>query len=508
MRLLRSSSPTVFMAWRGISISSHSASSAVAILRRSPRVKCWRFRLDRRGSGGLLIVRSADFGDDDFGGVAPSFHDVYGEMADGRPLVMSSSSEGEESDAEIVFDPNLDLEMSASKDGRESPKTALAVAAHRIAALRGGRRRDGIMTGVWLNVALFSFLAVILLFVDWCSWRIVRLPLEPFYFSRPFCLSAAFTTLTGYLYVPLARWATIHHLQSKRPKMGLPKREPPSMGGLFFIPISLLVSGITTQFSSAEVFGAGVITLVFLVIGLLEDVLSIDEKKSHWLSGCIKFTLQIAAGTCFSLWFSFSETSSCYNMKFLVPLPQPLGLVYLGKLYLPLTAFCFLSMGNGVNLTDSLDGVAGGISALAFIGMSIAVLPVNPELSIFGASMAGACAGFLVHNRFEASVSMGHSGSSALGGALAAMAASSGMFFPLLICSAALLLELFCAVVQVFCCVASKIFSGAGGKFVKTVPFHQILKCFGFGESAIVAWFYVVSSIFCMLAGYVGLCIA
>lgn len=60
----------------------------------------------------------------------------------------------------------------------------------------------------------------------------------------------------------------------------------------------------------------------------------------------------------------------------LVPLPAPLGLVYLGKLYLLLTSFSFVSMGNGVNLTDGLDGLAGGTVALAFLGMSIAVLPI------------------------------------------------------------------------------------------------------------------------------------
>ena len=61
----------------------------------------------------------------------------------------------------------------------------------------------------------------------------------------------------------------------------------------------------------------------------------------------------------------------------LVPLPAPLGLVCLGKCYLMLTSFCFVSMANGVNLTDGLDGLAGGTAALAFIGMSIAVLPIS-----------------------------------------------------------------------------------------------------------------------------------
>lgn len=60
----------------------------------------------------------------------------------------------------------------------------------------------------------------------------------------------------------------------------------------------------------------------------------------------------------------------------MVPLPAPLGLVCLGKFYPLLTSFCFVSMANGINLTDGLDGLAGGIAALTFIGMSIAVLPI------------------------------------------------------------------------------------------------------------------------------------
>lgn len=60
----------------------------------------------------------------------------------------------------------------------------------------------------------------------------------------------------------------------------------------------------------------------------------------------------------------------------LVPLPSPLGLVYLGKLYLLLTSFYFVSMGNLVKATDGLDGLAGGIAALAFVAMAVAVLPI------------------------------------------------------------------------------------------------------------------------------------
>lgn len=83
---------------------------------------------------------------------------------------------------------------------------------------------------------------------------------------------------------------------------------------------------------------------------------------------------------CTTLWNIF-WFSSCWSItlqcrKMLVPLPAPLGLVCLGKGYLFLSSFCFVSVTNGINLTDGLDGLAGGIAALAFIGMSIAVLPI------------------------------------------------------------------------------------------------------------------------------------
>lgn len=61
-----------------------------------------------------------------------------------------------------------------------------------------------------------------------------------------------------------------------------------------------------------------------------------------------------------------------------MPLPAPLGIVSLGKFYMLLSSFCFVSMGNGVNLTDGLDGLAGGTAAFAFIAMSIVVLPICP----------------------------------------------------------------------------------------------------------------------------------
>lgn len=186
--------------------------------------------------------------------------------------------------------------------------------------------------------------------------------------------------------------------------------------------------------------------------------------------------------------------------------PLPLGLVYLGRCYQLLTSFCFVSMGHGVKLADALDGLAGGIAALAFTGMSIAVLPICSDLAIFGASMAGSCVGFLLHNRYKASVFMGNIGSLALGGALAAMAACTGMFFPLLISSGFFIVESLSVIIQVVYFKITKGFPRAWWwRFLRIPPFHYGLQLRGFREPNIVLGAYIISSVLALLGGYVGL---
>lgn len=91
-------------------------------------------------------------------------------------------------------------------------------------------------------------------------------------------------------------------------------------------------------------------------------------------------------------------------------------------------------------------------NVLAFLDKFLAltiVLHSKPDLAVFGASMAGACVGFLLHNRYKASVFMGDTGSLALGAALAAMAACTGMFFPLFVASGIFVMEASSVIMQV-----------------------------------------------------------
>ncbi|KAL5771981.1 hypothetical protein ACOSQ2_011905 [Xanthoceras sorbifolium] len=369
---------------------------------------------------------------------------------------MVSSSDEEDSDGEIVLNPVTDIDLpSVSVSSDES----LRVTAHRLAIMGRARKRHRIKHGMFINLGLLTFLTVLLFFVDW----------------------------TG---------GPARHSRKKR---------TPTMGGLFMVPVGVAVAKALAGFSSTEVSGASAATLAFAAIGLLDDILCLKKNHSSGLSAWSRLIFEVAVGMWFSYWLHTTNISSPYGMKMLVPLPAPLGLLCLGKYYLLLTSFTFVSMGNGVNLTDGLDGLAGGTAALAFIGMSIAVLPICSDLSVFGVSMAGACVGFLSHNRYKASVFMGDTGSLALGGALAAMAACTGMFFPLFVSSGIFVVEASSVMMQVFYFKTTKRLQGAGRRLFRMAPFHHHLELCGIKEPIIVAGAYVISAVLALFAGYVGL---
>ncbi|XP_009136920.1 phospho-N-acetylmuramoyl-pentapeptide-transferase homolog isoform X2 [Brassica rapa] len=397
-----------------------------------------------------------------------------------------SSSEGEESDGEYGL--NVVTETTAQ----------------RLAKFPRGRKKHRIRYGI--NLGLLAFLTLLLLFMDSFAWKIVRLPLPPYFLSLPFFTSAILVTLAGYICVPMLDRMKVHEPIRRLGLVTHSRRQTiPTMGGLFFVPIGVIVAIAMTKFSSIEVAGAAAVTVLFAAVGLVDDFLSLCSDNNNGLSAKIQLLLEGAVGTGFAFWLERASISSPYGMKMLVPLPSPLGLICLGKLYLLLTSLYFVSMGNLVKATDGLDGLAGGIAALAFVAMAIVVLPICSDLSIFGASMAGACFGFLLHNRYRASVSMGGTGSLAIGGALAAMAACSGMFLPLFISSGVSILEAASVIIQVAFYSATKRLKGKGRRVFKTVPFHHHLRLSGLKEPMIVTMAYVISSLLSLSAAYIGL---
>ncbi|XP_021722238.1 phospho-N-acetylmuramoyl-pentapeptide-transferase homolog isoform X3 [Chenopodium quinoa] len=367
---------------------------------------------------------------------------------EGTSDYMIFSSDGEDSDGEILVTPMNDVDMPRVKRQFVTAEDALTATASRLALLGRMHKKDRIIYGFVSNFGLISFLTICLAFVDWRAWRIVRQPLNAFYFLSPFLASASLVAFAGYVSVPILKIFNIRQkFRRKWPYKYNSKKGTPTIGGVFFIPIGVAVAKFMGG-SSTEFTGILLVTLAYAVIGLFDDTVGLIKPCNFGLSRGTKLLLEVAVAAWFSFWLYTQNISSPYSMKMLVPLPAPVGLLNLGGYYLLLTVFTFILMTRGHKIIDELDGFAGGIAALAFVAMSVAVLPICSDVSVFGTSMAGACVGFLLHNRYRASVTMGNTGSLAIGGALAAMASCSGMFIPLFIASGILVIEVIAVVIQ------------------------------------------------------------
>ncbi|CAO2175059.1 unnamed protein product [Urochloa humidicola] len=385
------------------------------------------------------------------------------------------SSESEWSDEDIVLTAFGDVELPVTRKSRA--EGALTIAAHRLAMIDKGSKKSRTQQGLMNNVGLVAFLAMLLFFVDWCSWKIVRLPLDSFYLTRPFLTSAVLSALAGFLFAPVADSLKIHHSRRRGKPVSPSSRKPtPALGGLFFVPIGIFIARREVGSNSNGVNGAAIITLIFAMLGLLDDISSVTADHNRKIPQWIRFLVQIVAGIYFSIWLGSADISTPYNMKFLVPLPPPLGLAFMGKVYLVLAATCSLSMGTAVTLLDGLDGLAGGIAALALIGLSVAALPICSELSVFGASMS-----------------------------VAAIAACSGMFLPMFIACSLFFIELLFAILQVPFRVATNSFRGTNIHPLRIRPSHYYLRLWGIKEPYIVAGAYMISCFLTLLAGYIGL---
>lgn len=157
--------------------------------------------------------------------------------------------------------------------------------------------------GILVNAGLIAFLMMLLLLVDCFAWRIVRLPLEPFYLTRPFLISAVLVSGAGYIFVPLLHSLKMHQqLRKEGPVRHSSKRRTPTMGGLFFVPIGVVVAK-SICFSSVEVTGVATATLAFAAIGLFDDILSHVKNHNCGLSAWIRILLEVIFFYCLVFFF-------------------------------------------------------------------------------------------------------------------------------------------------------------------------------------------------------------
>lgn len=206
------------------------------------------------------------------------------------------------------------------------------------------------------------------------------------------------------------------------------KSGTPTMGGLAFIVAIIVVGFCFFGFKDIRVNLTLSITAGFTVVGFLDDFLKIYRKDNGGLKPYQKIIFQVAIATVAAVFCYLNDL--CY-----VYLPFAGGKsVFLGWGIIPLVILIFTATVNCVNLTDGLDGLAGGTSTAYLFIMGLILSVQSDKSSLLCFISVGALAAFLLFNANRASVFMGDTGSLALGGFISCVSVFSGnsLYIPLL----------------------------------------------------------------------------
>jgi phospho-N-acetylmuramoyl-pentapeptide-transferase len=348
------------------------------------------------------------------------------------------------------------------------------------------------LSGTVLFVLLVLGLSGVALTLDFSAGRSLGLG---FSLALPLWVCALATAGLGFWAVPLLRALKAGQIiREDGPQAHLKKAGTPTMGGIFLLPPAVFVALLWSNFS-ADVLAVSALTLAYGAIGFLDDWQIIRRKSNKGISPRMKLGLQIGFAILFCLWLLLTQPVSITT----IALPMGLALP-LGSLFWVVAGFAMVSESNATNLTDGLDGLAGGTVAIALLGLGAVIAPSHPDLALFAICLSGSCLGFLVHNRNPARVFMGDTGSLGLGGALAAVAVLSNSLFALMILSGLFAWETLSVIIQVTYFKATKGPDGVGKRFFKMSPYHNHLELSGWNETRIVAVFYVIAGLLACVA--------
>jgi phospho-N-acetylmuramoyl-pentapeptide-transferase len=319
------------------------------------------------------------------------------------------------------------------------------------------------------------------------------------------------------------------------------KKGTPTMGGIMIIAAILIPTLLFANLNNIYIILLLITTVWLGLIGFLDDYIKVFRKNKEGLKGRFKIIGQIGIGIIVgsTLYFhedvvvrEFStpvsveggvvETPAFQDVKVLkttIPFFKNNELNYenllgfLGDsmtpiLYILVAIFIITAVSNGANITDGIDGLAAGTSAI--IGLTIAIfaylsgnaifsqylnimyIPNSGELVIFASAFIGACVGFLWYNSFPAQVFMGDTGSLMLGGVIAVLALTlrKELLIPLM--CGIFLVENLSVMIQVSYFKYTKKKYGEGRRVFLMSPLHHHYQKKGIHESKIVTRFWIV----------------
>jgi phospho-N-acetylmuramoyl-pentapeptide-transferase len=270
----------------------------------------------------------------------------------------------------------------------------------------------------------------------------------------------------------LRRWKAGQVIQTELPESHQKKAGTATGGGILFAAFGIIAGVLATIAGHAGALPATAGLVVGGLIGFADDRSKL-QVGARGIPARLKFPIQVVL----ALPIAALALAQGGSHQYLLP-DWP-------WLLFPLAVVAIVGTANAVNLTDGMDGLAGGLSAIAFAAM-VLLLPRAPagEKAV-ALTLCGALIGFLVFNRYPARVFMGDTGALAIGYALAAMAVQQGVILLLPLVGLVFVLETLSVIIQV------AYFKASGGRRVfKMTPIHYTFHHEGWSENRIALSFW------------------
>jgi len=310
---------------------------------------------------------------------------------------------------------------------------------------------------------------------------------------RTISISFLITLILGPIIIPMLRRLKIgQSIRDDGPQTHLKKSGTPTMGGIIIF-IALVITVLTSGMLNGDMYVLVIATFGFGVIGFIDDYIKVVKRRSLGLKAYQKLIGQIILAILLAV---YQSSTSVLGTKLIIPFLNNQYLD-LGIMYIPLIAFVVVGTVNSVNLTDGLDGLASGVTLiiLSFFGL-IALNWGMGTISLFSTALAGACLGFLIYNAHPAKVMMGDTGSMALGGAVSAIAILLNIPLLIPIVGGIYFIEALSVIIQVTS------FKLTGKRVFLMSPLHHHFELKGWKETKVVAVFWIVTVILCLIGIY------
>ena len=334
-------------------------------------------------------------------------------------------------------------------------------------------------------------------------------------------------------------------------KLDLPgeneKEGTPTMGGIIIILSTLIPIFLFADFKNIYILILIITTIWLGAFGFADDYIKVFKKNKKGLKGRIKIFAQVILGLFIGLTVYFHpeittrdsklisenkiqinvETKNDKNLKTTVPFFKDNELDYVEVFrmnsnnynwifYVIIVTFIIVSLSNGTNLTDGLDGLAAGSSSIIVFTLgvfswisgniifsdylNIMYLPGIGEIVVFVAALLGGLIGFLWYNTYPAQIFMGDTGSLTVGGIIAVIAILVRKELILPILCGVFLIETLSVIIQVGYFKYTKKKLGFGKRIFLMTPIHHHFQKKGYSESKIVARFWIISIMLAILS--------